>query len=189
MLSRNRVDLKPYHKDVTISFEPPKSPSSPFDMPGTNRHTDKTNQITSSHPYSQRPNWFTPEWLTPWVTTTNHHNHHRQSDIATDMIKNYLQAAHLSAHLKLTHHPPHLANTSACHQILSTKRDPLLQARIHHLRPVHETTNLKLNVNRRQNKIQKMYLCQGRPGAARRCACLAGTENEFLCQTWSKYSP
>ena len=25
MLSRNRVDLKPYHKEVTISFEPPKS--------------------------------------------------------------------------------------------------------------------------------------------------------------------
>ena len=55
MLSRNRVDLKPYHKEVTINFEPPKSPSSPFDMPSrqTNRYTDKTNKDTSSHPSSQ----------------------------------------------------------------------------------------------------------------------------------------
>ena len=55
MLSRNRVDLKPCHKEVTISYEPPKLPSSPFDMPGqqTNRHTDKTNKDTSSHPSSQ----------------------------------------------------------------------------------------------------------------------------------------
>ena len=75
------------------------------------------------------------------------------------------------------------ANISARHQILSTKRDPLPRARIYHLRPVHDKTNLKLNVNQRQNKIQKMYLCQTRPGAAEQCACLAGTGNEFLCET------
>ena len=42
MLSRNRVDLKPYHKEVAITYKPPKSPTSPFDMPcrHTNKHTD-----------------------------------------------------------------------------------------------------------------------------------------------------
>ena len=42
MLSRNRVDLKLYHKEVTITYKPPKSPTSPFDMPcrHTNKHTD-----------------------------------------------------------------------------------------------------------------------------------------------------
>ena len=135
------------------------------------------------HP--KRPNWFTPEWLTPWVTTTNHHNHHRQTDIATDMIRNYLHT-HLNTHQN-THQK--MTPNSARHQILKTKRDPLPRARIHHLRPVHEKTNLKLNVNRRQSKILKMYLCQVRPGAAEQCACLAGTGNKFLCQTWSKYSP
>ena len=59
MLSRNRVDLKPYHKEVTISFEPPKSPSSPFDMPGQDKQTYIQNQqrylITSNIP-NQDPN-------------------------------------------------------------------------------------------------------------------------------------
>ena len=77
MLSRNRVDLKPYHKDVTISFEPPKSPSSPFDMPGqqTNRHTDKTNKTTSSHPSSQK----TQLVHTRMAHTLGHHNKSSQS--------------------------------------------------------------------------------------------------------------
>ena len=80
MLSRNRVDLKPYHKEVTISFEPPKSPSSPFDMPGqqTNRHTDKTNKDTSSHPSSQTK--------TQLVHTRMAHTlgHHHKSSSQTD---------------------------------------------------------------------------------------------------------
>ena len=75
MLSRNRVDLKPYHKDVTISFEPPKLPSSPFDMPGTNRHIDKTNKITSSHPSSQK----TQLVHTRMAHTLGHHNKSSQS--------------------------------------------------------------------------------------------------------------
>ena len=56
MLSRNRVDLKPYHKEVTITYEPPKSPSSPFDMPcrHTNKHTDTDRKNTSS-PSSSQP--------------------------------------------------------------------------------------------------------------------------------------
>ena len=80
MLSRNRVDLKPYHKEVTISFEPPKSPSSPFDMPGrqTNKHTDKTNKDTSSHPSSQTK--------TLMVHTRMAHTlgHHHKSSSQTD---------------------------------------------------------------------------------------------------------
>ena len=80
MLSRNRVDLKPYHKEVTISFEPPKSPSSPFDMPGrqTNKHTDKTNKDTSSHPSSQTK--------TQMVHTRMAHTlgHHHKSSSQTD---------------------------------------------------------------------------------------------------------
>ena len=52
MLSRNRVDLKPYNKEVIIKYEEPKLLSSPYEMP--NRHTDKhtdTEKIhTSSHP-------------------------------------------------------------------------------------------------------------------------------------------
>ena len=50
MLSRNRVDLKPYHKEVTITYEPPKSPTSPFDMPcrHINKHTDTDRKHTSS---------------------------------------------------------------------------------------------------------------------------------------------
>ena len=80
MLSRNRVDLKPYHKEVTISFEPPKSPSSPFDMPGrqTNKHTDKTNKDTSSHPSSQTK--------TQMVHTRMAHTlgHHHESSLQTD---------------------------------------------------------------------------------------------------------
>ena len=77
MLSRNRVDLKPYNKEVTISFEPPKSPSSPFDMPGqqTNRHTDKTNKDTSSHPSSQK----TQMVHTRMAHTLGHHNKSSQS--------------------------------------------------------------------------------------------------------------
>ena len=75
MLSRNRVDLKPYHKEVTISFEPPKSPSSPFDMPGTNRHTDKTNKTTSSNPSSQK----TQLVHTRMAHTLGHHNKSSQS--------------------------------------------------------------------------------------------------------------
>ena len=77
MLSRNRVDLKPYHKEVTVSFEPPKSPSSPFDMPSrqTNRHTDKTNKDTSSHPSSQK----TQLVHTRMAHTLGHHNKSSQS--------------------------------------------------------------------------------------------------------------
>ena len=134
------------------------------------------------HP-KPRPIWFTPEWLTPWVTTINHH--HKQTDIATDMIRNSFHT-HLSTHQKMIHHQLYHANTIARHQILSTKRDSLPRTRVHHLRPVHEKTNLKLNVNQRQREIQIMYLCQLRPGAAEQCACLAGTENEFLYETfWS----
>ena len=79
MLSRNRVDLKPYHKEVTISFEPPKSPSSPFDMPGqqTNRHTDKTNKDTSSHPSSQTK---TQLVHTRMAHTLGHHHKSSQTD-------------------------------------------------------------------------------------------------------------
>ena len=152
MLSRNRVDLKPYHREVTISFEPPKSPSSPFDMPGrqTNIQTEPTKIPHHIHHPKPRPKWFTPEWLTPWVTTINHH--HKQTDIATDMIRNHLHT-HLSTHQKVTHHQLYHANISARHQILSTKRDPLPRTRIYHLRPVHDKTNLKLNVNQRQRKI------------------------------------
>ena len=80
MLSRNRVDLKQYHKEVTISFEPPKSPSSPFDMPSrqTNKHTDKTNKDTSSHPSSQTK--------TQMVHTRMAHTlgHHHKSSSQTD---------------------------------------------------------------------------------------------------------
>ena len=80
MLSRNRVDLKPYHKEITISFEPPKSPSSPFDMPGrqTNKHTDKTNKDTSSHTSSQTK--------TQMVHTRMAHTlgHHHKSSSQTD---------------------------------------------------------------------------------------------------------
>ena len=80
MLSRNRVDLKPYHKEVTISFEPPKSPSSPFDMPGrqTNKHTDRTNRDTSSHP--------SPQTKTQMVHTKMAHTlgHHQKSSSQTD---------------------------------------------------------------------------------------------------------
>ena len=68
------------------------------------------------HP--KRLNWFTPEWLTPWVTT-NHH--HRQSDIATDMIRNYLHT-HLNTHQKVTHHQLYHANISAHHQILEYQK-------------------------------------------------------------------
>ena len=104
----------------------------------------QTRQIKLPHHihHPKRPNWFTPEWLTPWVTTTNHHNHHRQSDIATDMIKNYLHT-HMNTHQN-THQK--MSPISARHQILRTKRDPLPRARIHHLRPVHDKTNLKLNL-------------------------------------------
>ena len=86
----------------------------------------------------------------------------------------------------MTHHQLYHANTIARYQILSTKRDLLPQTIVHHLRPVHEKTNLKLNANRRQREIQIMYLCQLRPGVAELCTCLAGTENEFLYETlWS----
>ena len=51
MLSRNRVDLKPYNKEVIIKYEEPKMPSSPYEMPNrhTNKHTDTTKSHTSSH--------------------------------------------------------------------------------------------------------------------------------------------
>ena len=83
MLSRNRVDLKPYHKEVTISFEPPKSPSSPFDMPGqqTNRHTDKTNKDTSSHPSSQTK---TQLVHTRMAHTLGHHHKSSSQSSQTD---------------------------------------------------------------------------------------------------------
>ena len=154
-----------------------------------NRQTDiQTRPIKLPHHIHHpkpRPNWFTPEWLTPWVTTTNHHNHYKQTDIATDMIRIH-RHTHLNTHPKVTHHQLYHANISARHQILSTKRDPLPRARIHHLRPVHNKTNLKLNVNQGQSEIQIMFLCQVRPGAAEQCAYLAGTENEFLYETfWS----
>ena len=51
MLSRNRVDLKPYNKEVIIKYEEPKMPSSPYEMPNrhTNKHTDTAKDHTSSH--------------------------------------------------------------------------------------------------------------------------------------------
>ena len=118
-----------------------------------NRQTDIQTKPTKiphhiHHP-KPRPNWFTPEWLTPWVTTINHH--HKQTDIATDMIRNHLHT-HLSTHQKMTHHQLYHANISTRHQILSTKRDPLPRTRVHHLRPVHEKTNLQMNVNQRQRE-------------------------------------
>ena len=86
----------------------------------------------------------------------------------------------------MIHHQLYHEKIIARHQILCTKRDPLLPTIIHHLRPVHVKTNLKMNANRRQREIQIMYLCQLRPGAAEMFACLTGTENEILYQTfWS----
>ena len=125
MLSRNRVDLKPYHKEVTISFEPPIHHHHHLTCQ-VNRQTDiQTKPIKIPHHIHHpkpRPKWFTPEWLTPWVTTINHH--HKQTDIATDMIRNHFHT-HLSTHQKVTHHQLYHANTIARHQILSTKRDLL----------------------------------------------------------------
>ena len=75
MLSRNRVDLKPYSKEVTITYEPPKSPSSPFEMPckHANKHTDTDRKNTSSHSSSQTK--------TQMVHTKMAHTlgHHQQS--------------------------------------------------------------------------------------------------------------
>ena len=59
------------------------------------------------HP-NQRPKWFTPEWLTPWVTT-NHH--HRQTDIATDIPRNH-HHTHLNTHHQLYHKNASLATKS-----------------------------------------------------------------------------
>ena len=55
MLSRNRIDLKPYNKEVVINYEQPKLPSSPFEMPcrHTHRQTDTDRKHTSSHSSSQ----------------------------------------------------------------------------------------------------------------------------------------
>ena len=79
MLSRNRVDLKPYHKEVTITYEPPKSPSSPFDMPSrqTNKHTDTDRKNTSSHPSSQPK---TQSVHTRMAHTLGHHKSSSQTD-------------------------------------------------------------------------------------------------------------
>ena len=79
MLSRNRVDLKPYHKEVTITYEPPKSPSSPFDMPSrqTNKHTDTDRKNTSSHPSSQPK---TQMVHTRMARTLGHHKSSSQTD-------------------------------------------------------------------------------------------------------------
>ena len=52
MLSRNRIDLKPYNKEVVIQYEQPKLPSSPYEMPcrhHTNKHTNTDRKYTSSH--------------------------------------------------------------------------------------------------------------------------------------------
>ena len=74
----------------------------------------------------------------------------------------------------MTHHQLYHANTITHHQILSTKKK----------------NNLQMNVNQRQREIQIMYLCQLRPGAAELRSYLAGTENEFLYETfWSYSSP
>ena len=79
MLSRNRVDLKPYHKEVTITYEPPKSPSSPFDIPcrQTNKHTDTDRKNTSSHPSSQPK---TQMVHTRMAHTLGHHKSSSQTD-------------------------------------------------------------------------------------------------------------
>ena len=79
MLSRNRVDLNPYHKEVTITYEPPKSPSSPFDMPSrqTNKHTDTDRKNTSSHPSSQPK---TQMVHTRMAHTLGHHKSSSQTD-------------------------------------------------------------------------------------------------------------
>ena len=59
MLSRNRIDLKPYNKEVTFHYEQPKLPKSPFEMPcrhhsnQTNKHTDTDKTHTSSSHSSQ----------------------------------------------------------------------------------------------------------------------------------------
>ena len=116
MLSRNRVDLKPYHKEVTITYEPPKSPSSPFDMPSrqTNIQTQTEKIPHHIHHPNQRPKWFTPEWLTPWVTT-NHH--HRQTDIATGITRNH-HHTHLNTHHIVTHHQLYHKKVITRHQVL-----------------------------------------------------------------------
>ena len=146
MLSRNRVDLNPYHKEVTITYEPPKSPSSPFDMPSrqTNKHTDKDNKNTSSHPSSQPKTQMVHTRMAH--TLGHHHKSSSQTDIATDMIRNQ-HHTHLNTHQKITHHQFYHAKIIARHQILCTKRDPLPPTIIHHLRPVHVKTNLKMNAN------------------------------------------
>ena len=55
MLSRNRIDLKPYNKEVVINYEQPKLPSSPFEMQcrHTHKKTDTDRKHTSSQSSSQ----------------------------------------------------------------------------------------------------------------------------------------
>ena len=48
----------------------------------TNIQTQTEKILHHIHHPKPRPKWFTAKWLTPWVTTNNHH--HRQTDIAID---------------------------------------------------------------------------------------------------------
>ena len=112
MLSRNRVDLEPYHKEVTISYEPPKSPTSPFDTSSckhTNKHTDITKRDTPAPSSSQKTQMVHTEMA---HTKLGHHKTSSTSsqtdrDIATDMIRNHLHT-HLNTHHKMTHYKLYL---------------------------------------------------------------------------------
>ena len=96
MLYRNRIELKPYNKEVIINIIQ------------TNKQTQTENIPHHIH-LRPRPIWFTPKWLTPtWV---HHNHHHRQTDIVTDNNLTHCHT-HQVTHHRVTHHKLYHPNHS-----------------------------------------------------------------------------
>ena len=96
MLYRNRIELKPYNKEVIINIIQ------------TNKQTQTENIPHHIH-LRPRPIWFTPKWLTPTWVHPNHH--HRQTDIVTNNNLTHCHT-HQVNHHRVTHHKLYHPNHS-----------------------------------------------------------------------------